>query len=103
VSEVCGLASKPLIPVAGFDGTVMSSINSMTQYQHFFGLQAASTSTSIVFVGSTNPHNSIAARKRLTEGHRVFTPLARSAHSSRHPISRTGSVGGGPCSSAILS
>ncbi|RSH89116.1 hypothetical protein EHS25_002782 [Saitozyma podzolica] len=33
----------------GFDGTVMSSINSMTQYQHFFGLQAASTSTSIVF------------------------------------------------------
>lgn len=34
----------------GFDGTVMGSVNSMVQYQHYFNLQAASTGTGIVFV-----------------------------------------------------
>ncbi|KZT52563.1 general substrate transporter [Calocera cornea HHB12733] len=34
---------------AGYDGTVMSAINSMVQYQHYFNLQAASSKTGIVF------------------------------------------------------
>lgn len=33
----------------GFDGTVMSSINSMKQYQHYFGLKVASSKTGIIF------------------------------------------------------
>lgn len=103
MSEASGVASRPLTLVAGFDGTVMSSINSMTQYQHYFGLQAASTSTSIVFVSGSEPHISVAAGKRFAEGQRVSTPLDRSAHSSPHPTSRTGSVDGGPCSSETRS
>ena len=35
---------------AGFDGTVMSSINSMTQWQKYFGLVGAASKTGIVFV-----------------------------------------------------
>ncbi|KAI9637512.1 general substrate transporter [Dioszegia hungarica] len=34
---------------AGFDGTVMSSVNSMKQFQTFFGLSIAEKSTGIVF------------------------------------------------------
>ncbi|KZW03364.1 general substrate transporter [Exidia glandulosa HHB12029] len=34
---------------SGFDGTVMSGINAMTQYQHYFGLAEAGPKTGIVF------------------------------------------------------
>lgn len=34
----------------GFDTTIMSSVNSMTQFQSFFGLTSASPGTGIVFV-----------------------------------------------------
>ncbi|EJU00509.1 general substrate transporter [Dacryopinax primogenitus] len=34
---------------AGYDGTVMSAISSMVQYQQYFNLQAASSKTGIVF------------------------------------------------------
>jgi MFS family permease len=38
------------LTTTGFDGTVMSSVNSMTQYQTFFGLDSNDTSgTGIVF------------------------------------------------------
>lgn len=38
-------------PGTGFDGTVMSSVNSMEQFQNFFGLDgAAAGGTSLVFV-----------------------------------------------------
>ncbi|TDL26903.1 general substrate transporter [Rickenella mellea] len=33
----------------GFDGTVMGGINSMKQYQHYFGMKAAGAKTGIVF------------------------------------------------------
>ncbi|KDQ62665.1 hypothetical protein JAAARDRAFT_203742 [Jaapia argillacea MUCL 33604] len=33
----------------GFDGTVMSSINSMKQYQHYFGMSSSGAKTGIVF------------------------------------------------------
>ncbi|ORY30407.1 general substrate transporter [Naematelia encephala] len=33
----------------GFDGTIMSSVNSMKQYQHYFGLASAGAKTGIVF------------------------------------------------------
>ena len=36
---------------SGFDGTLLSSINSMTQFQSFFGLGKSAPSTGIVFVG----------------------------------------------------
>ena len=35
---------------SGFDGTCLSSINSMSQFQQFFGLESSAPSTSIVFV-----------------------------------------------------
>jgi hypothetical protein len=34
----------------GFDTTIMSSVNSMTQFQGFFGLASTSPSTGILFV-----------------------------------------------------
>lgn len=34
----------------GFDTTIMSSVNSMTQFQGYFGLVSASTGTGILFV-----------------------------------------------------
>ncbi|WWC63036.1 uncharacterized protein I303_105635 [Kwoniella dejecticola CBS 10117] len=34
---------------AGFDGTVMGAVNSLTQWQHYFGLSEATTGTGIVF------------------------------------------------------
>ncbi|KAI0044397.1 general substrate transporter [Auriscalpium vulgare] len=34
---------------SGFDGTVMGGVNSMKQYQHYFGLKAAGAKTGIVF------------------------------------------------------
>lgn len=34
---------------SGFDGTVMSGINALSQYQHYFGLSGAGVGTSIVF------------------------------------------------------
>lgn len=34
----------------GFDTTIMSSVNSMTQFQGYFGLESASTGTGILFV-----------------------------------------------------
>ncbi|KAA1469980.1 general substrate transporter [Dentipellis sp. KUC8613] len=34
---------------SGFDGTVMGGVNSMAQYQHFFGLKSAGAKTGIVF------------------------------------------------------
>ncbi|GLB38423.1 putative general substrate transporter [Lyophyllum shimeji] len=34
---------------SGFDGTVMGGINTMAQYQHYFGLQSVGSKTSIVF------------------------------------------------------
>lgn len=34
----------------GFDTTIMSSVNSMTQFQTYFGLVSASTGTGILFV-----------------------------------------------------
>ncbi|KAF4617665.1 hypothetical protein D9613_005870 [Agrocybe pediades] len=34
---------------SGFDGTVMGGINSMQQYQHYFGLTGVGSKTSIVF------------------------------------------------------
>ncbi|RDB18019.1 Lactose permease [Hypsizygus marmoreus] len=34
---------------SGFDGTVMGGINSMAQYQHYFGLKGVGAKTSIVF------------------------------------------------------
>ena len=37
---------------SGFDGTLLSSINSMVQFQNYFGLEKAVASTSIVFVSS---------------------------------------------------
>lgn len=38
----------------GFDGTIMSSVNSMTQFQGYFGLVSASTGTGILFVSDTH-------------------------------------------------
>ncbi|TFY81558.1 hypothetical protein EWM64_g2448 [Hericium alpestre] len=34
---------------SGFDGTVMGGVNSMAQYQQFFGLSSAGAKTGIVF------------------------------------------------------
>jgi len=34
---------------SGFDGTVMSGINAIHQYQEYFGLSGAGVGTSIVF------------------------------------------------------
>ena len=34
----------------GYDPTIMSSVNSMTQFHDFFGLEQASTGTGVVFV-----------------------------------------------------
>jgi len=39
----------------GFDTTIMSSVNSMTTFQSYFGLVSASTGTGILFVSFTNP------------------------------------------------
>jgi hypothetical protein len=36
--------------MSGFDGTVMSSVNSMKQYQAYFGLKSAEAKTGVVFV-----------------------------------------------------
>jgi len=38
----------------GFDTTIMSSVNSMTTFQSYFGLVSASTGTGILFVSFTN-------------------------------------------------
>lgn len=38
---------------SGFDGTVMGAINSMIQFQRYFGLEGAAKSTGIVFVSHT--------------------------------------------------
>lgn len=38
----------------GFDGTVMGAINSMIQFQQYFGLEGAAKSTGIVFVSYTH-------------------------------------------------
>jgi len=37
----------------GFDTTIMSSVNSMTTFQSYFGLVSASTGTGILFVSTT--------------------------------------------------
>jgi hypothetical protein len=39
----------------GFDTTIMSSVNSMTTFQSYFGLVSASTGTGILFVSSQMP------------------------------------------------
>lgn len=39
----------------GFDGTVMGGINSMLQFQRFFGLEKAASSTGIIFVSTPVP------------------------------------------------
>lgn len=36
----------------GFDTTIMSSVNSMTQFQSYFGLTSASAGTGILFVST---------------------------------------------------
>jgi hypothetical protein len=38
----------------GFDGTVMSSINSMSQYQQYFNLKGKAASTGIIFVSRSS-------------------------------------------------
>ena len=36
----------------GFDSTIMSSVNSMTQFQSYFGLTSASKGTGVLFVSN---------------------------------------------------
>lgn len=76
----------------------MSSVNSMEQFQDYFGLEAAETGTSLVFVRSLD----IANRYDVLRG-RVSTLLDRSAPSSSTSTFQTRSVDDGPCSSRTCS
>jgi hypothetical protein len=96
---------------SGFDSTIMSSVNSMTQFQDYFGLISASTGTGILFVSPLVPMLSAEelegrAEARMACGvwltNRVFTLSARSAPSSPISSSLIFSVEGGVWWEAIL-
>lgn len=52
---------------SGYDPTIMSSVNSMTQFHEYFGLEQASTGTGIVFVSCL--YLGLLAPRLTTSGH----------------------------------
>lgn len=92
----------------GFDGTIMSAVNSMDQFHRYFGFdpQTGADKTGIVFVsvpsqrswrhtGSLIP---ALPTREVTLTTRVFTPSVRCARSSPASTFPTRSGGGTPCS-----
>lgn len=55
----------------GFDTTIMSSVNSMTQFQSYFGLVSASTGTGILFVSPATRRDD--EQRSMTDGKGVYT------------------------------
>lgn len=82
----------------GFDGTIISSVNSMVQFQEFFGLgEGGASGQGLVFVSSS----SRCSRWRLTP--RASTLSARSSASSPASSFRTSLGAAGPSSWATPS
>ena len=65
----------------GFDTTIMSSVNSMRQFQNFFGLESGTPGTGIVFVSFDFGHPFLSCPLMLWS--RVYTLSEGSVHSSR--------------------
>jgi hypothetical protein len=88
---MCGGDAGGFMPelrlIPGFDGTVMSSVNSMMQFQNYFGLNIAEKSTGLVFVSQ-------AACLLIS---RECIPLAKSAPFSRLRSCPTKLGEGGRC------